>query len=112
MTIASNYAFVVNANNTLTAWNISNPAAPSLSATIATGTGSFAVTVADNYAYVVNQSGYTMQVYKLFCPNMITMDPVTVVSPRSRSRVLLVRKELLVPRGRKGRWALQGRKER
>ncbi|HRF80383.1 MAG TPA: beta-propeller fold lactonase family protein, partial [Flavobacteriales bacterium] len=78
--VAGNYAYVVNsgsASNNMMAFNISTPTAPSLSATIATGTTPYSVAVAGNYAYVVNNGSSNMMVFNLFCPNMITMDPLT-----------------------------------
>ncbi|MBK9419183.1 MAG: tail fiber domain-containing protein [Flavobacteriales bacterium] len=75
--VSGSYAFVVNnGSNNLMAFNISNPAAPILSATIATGAVPNFVAVAGTHAFVANASS-TMQVFNLFCPNTITMDPGT-----------------------------------
>ncbi|MBK9289729.1 MAG: hypothetical protein IPN38_19210 [Flavobacteriales bacterium] len=65
-----------NGSNNLMAFNISNPAAPILSATIATGAVPNFVAVAGTHAFVANASS-TLQVFNLFCPNTITMDPGT-----------------------------------
>ncbi|MBK9513525.1 MAG: hypothetical protein IPO05_07830 [Flavobacteriales bacterium] len=78
VTIAGNYAYVVNSSsNTMMAFNISDPAAPSLTATLATGAAPYAITVAGGHAYVVNNGSSNLQVFNLYCPNMITMDPTT-----------------------------------
>ncbi|MBK9289723.1 MAG: hypothetical protein IPN38_19180 [Flavobacteriales bacterium] len=55
-------------SNNMMVFNISNPAAPSLSATIATGTAPRAVAVAGNYAYVLNQGSSNMMVFDISNP--------------------------------------------
>ncbi|MEZ4739079.1 MAG: hypothetical protein R2818_06905 [Flavobacteriales bacterium] len=49
-------------------FDISDPAAPSLSSTIAAGTRPFALTVADGYAYVLNYNSNTMTVVDISDP--------------------------------------------
>jgi uncharacterized coiled-coil protein SlyX len=49
-------------------FDISNPNAPSLSATIATGTNPISVAISGNYGYVVNQSSNNMMVFNISNP--------------------------------------------
>jgi hypothetical protein len=63
--VSGSFAYVVNINSsTLQVFNISNPAAPTLTATVATGSGPTSVAVSGSIACVVNEISGTLQVFK------------------------------------------------
>ncbi|MCB0810134.1 MAG: beta-propeller fold lactonase family protein, partial [Flavobacteriales bacterium] len=89
VSISGDHAYVVNwLSNNLMAFDISNPASPSLSATIATGTGSnpISVAVSGDHAYVLNYQSNNMKVYDISDPTSPSLsatiatgtDPVSV----------------------------------
>ncbi len=67
--ISGNYAYVVSfASHTLKIYNVSNPASPSLTGSIATGQNPTSVAVSGNYAYVTNSASNTMTIYYILQP--------------------------------------------
>ncbi|MCC6399727.1 MAG: beta-propeller fold lactonase family protein, partial [Flavobacteriales bacterium] len=60
-------------SNSMQVFNISDPAAPTLSATIATGSGPWSVAVSGSHAYVVNTSSNSMQVFNISDPAAPTL---------------------------------------
>ncbi|MCB9168881.1 MAG: beta-propeller fold lactonase family protein [Flavobacteriales bacterium] len=67
--VSGNYAYVMNLDdNTMVVFDISDPASPSLNATIATGSYPVSVAVSGNHAYVVNAYSNTMMVFDISNP--------------------------------------------
>jgi 6-phosphogluconolactonase (cycloisomerase 2 family) len=59
---------VNNSGNTLQVFNVSNPASPTLSGSVATGKNPYSVCVQGSYAYVANYGGNTLQVFNVSNP--------------------------------------------
>jgi hypothetical protein len=59
--------------NTLTSFDVTNPAAPVLLNTIATGTDPWSIAINNNYAYVLNFVSNTMSIYNISNPASMTL---------------------------------------
>ncbi|MCB0771374.1 MAG: hypothetical protein KDC00_13320, partial [Flavobacteriales bacterium] len=84
--VAGNYSYVLNrVSNNMMIFNISDPASPSLTATIATGPAPTSIAVNNNYAYVVNYSNNTMSVFDISDPASPSPSPSVATGPLPRS---------------------------
>ncbi len=72
--VSGSHAYVVDQNsNTMRVFNISDPAAPTLTATIGTGSAPGSVAISGSHAYVVNFASATMQVFNISDPAAPTL---------------------------------------
>ncbi|MBK8500000.1 MAG: tail fiber domain-containing protein [Flavobacteriales bacterium] len=82
--ISGNYAYVLNQSNTIKVFDISNPAVPSLIATVATaGNYPIALAISGNYAYAVSGVNNNMMVFDISnpaAPSLINTIPTGGVS--------------------------------
>ncbi|MEK6702636.1 MAG: beta-propeller fold lactonase family protein, partial [Planctomycetota bacterium] len=72
--VSGSFAYVVNySSNTLQVFNISNPAAPTLTGSVATESNPQSVAVSGSFVYVVDYSSFTLQIFSISNPAAPTL---------------------------------------